>query len=169
MGTMFALATFLGLVVSAFVGMELLSYALHRWVFHGILWKIHVTHHTKRHGTFEANDAFSFFFTALAIVLLIVGLGDPLYSVAFPVGLGMTLYGLLYFFVHDMVTHKRFRPTSSRVDWIDLVRRAHLRHHQSIAKDGQEPFGLFLFRYGDFREPTKGKACPSKADGGTET
>ena len=146
---------FIGWTIAAFIGMELLSYALHRWVFHGPLWSVHVTHHTKRHSTFEANDLFAFFFTGLAIVLLIVGFWDlnPLYSTAFPIGLGMTIYGILYFIVHDLMTHKRFYPLAPTKGWMNSVRRAHLRHHQSAEKDGQEPFGLFLFPYSKFKDP----------------
>jgi beta-carotene 3-hydroxylase len=148
-----AWAIFTGWVVAAFIGMEIFSYVLHRWVFHGILWKIHLTHHTKRHGLFEANDFFSLFFTGLAIVLLAVGVFDPLGSPAFPLGLGMTIYGLLYFVVHDLMTHRRFFPMSAPAGWMDAVRRAHLAHHQSIDKEGREPFGLFLFPYRKYAEP----------------
>lgn len=153
-----ALATFVGWMLGAFVGMEILSYGLHRWVFHGILWKIHITHHTKRHGLLEANDFFSFFFTGLAIVLLAVGFFDPLGQPAFAIGSGMTLYGLLYFVVHDLMTHRRFFPMSAPAGWFDTVRRAHLAHHQSIDKLGREPFGLFLFPYHQFRAPARRRA-----------
>jgi beta-carotene 3-hydroxylase len=148
-----AWATFLAWVAAAFIGMEILSYILHRWIFHGILWKIHITHHTKRHGLFEANDLFSFFFTGLAIVLLVVGFFDPLGSPSFPLGLGMTIYGLLYFTIHDLMTHRRFFPLSVPTGWIEVVRRAHLAHHQSTDKEGQEPFGLFLFPYRKYVHP----------------
>lgn len=147
------LLTFVGWMTGAFVGMEVLSYVLHRWVFHGPLWKIHESHHVKRHGTFERNDAFSAFFTVVAIVLLIVGLPDPLHSVAFPVGLGMTAYGMLYFLIHDLVTHKRFLPIRAKARWIQVVRRAHLHHHQFSDKPGHEPFGLFLLPYGNYIKP----------------
>jgi beta-carotene 3-hydroxylase len=146
---------FVAWALAAFIGMELLSYILHRWVFHGILWKIHITHHTKRHGLFEANDFFSFFFTGLAILLLAIGVFDPFGHPAFAIGTGMTLYGILYFIIHDLMTHRRFWPLSPPVAWIDVIRRAHLAHHQSAEKQGREPFGLFLFPYQKFRMPAR--------------
>lgn len=146
---------FVAWMAAAFVGMELLSYALHRFVFHGILWKVHITHHTKRHGRFETNDLFSAFFTSLAIVLLAVGFFQPLAKPWFALGLGMTLYGMLYFVVHDLMTHRRFFPLSAPKGWFETVRRAHLAHHQSIDKVGQEPFGLFLFPYRAYQEPRR--------------
>jgi beta-carotene 3-hydroxylase len=151
---------FIAWSAGAFMGMELLSYLLHRWVFHGILWKIHITHHTRRTGLLEANDLFSFFFTGLAILLLVVGLSDPLGNPAFAIGTGMTIYGMLYFVVHDLMTHRRFFPMSPAMRWMAMVRRAHLAHHQSIEKKGREPFGLFLFPYEEFRKPRSKRGRP---------
>lgn len=153
--------SFLGWMVAGFVGLELLSYVLHRWIFHGLLWKIHITHHTKQHGPFEWNDLFSVFFTALTIGLLAWGFSDPVGSVAFPVGLGMTTYGVLYFLIHDLITHRRFWPMRAKTAWVDTVRRAHLAHHQSIEKVGREPFGLFLFPYGQFAKPRSKDSVPT--------
>ena len=39
----FAIFTILG-----FAAMEAFSYFIHRFLFHGILWHIHITHHTPR-------------------------------------------------------------------------------------------------------------------------
>ena len=45
------LVPFALLAAVAFVAMEVLAYVLHRWVFHGPLWRIHRTHHDPaRHG-----------------------------------------------------------------------------------------------------------------------
>ncbi|MBX9653355.1 sterol desaturase family protein [bacterium] len=160
-----AILIFVAWTVAAFVGMELLSYGLHRWIFHGFLWKIHVTHHTKQHTLLEANDLFAIFFTGLAFVLMLVGfLRDPLHSIEFPIGLGMTIYGMLYFIIHDLMTHRRFFPLKPFSGWMDVVRRAHLRHHQSAEKDGLEPYGLFLFPYSKFRHPPERRSASRKQD-----
>jgi beta-carotene 3-hydroxylase len=148
---------------AGFVGLELVSYVLHRWVFHGLLWRVHRTHHTARHGLFEWNDLFSVAFASAAIALLILGLGDPLGSIAFPTGLGITLYGLCYFVVHDLYTHKRYLPFSSENRVLQVLKRAHLRHHQSAEKPGREPFGLFLFAYGKFIQPPAKRNAPDAA------
>jgi beta-carotene 3-hydroxylase len=136
---------FVGWMFVGFWGLELLSYALHRWVFHGLLWRVHRTHHVARHGPFELNDLFSVFFAFASIGLLIAGLHDPFGSPAFGIGAGFTVYGVLYFLIHDLFTHRRYLPFQSRSPMLRLLKQAHLRHHHSAEKPGQEPFGLFLF------------------------
>ena len=143
---------FLGWIVIGFIGLEILSYALHRWVFHGLLWRIHRTHHGVRHGPFERNDLFSLAFSAASIVLLVRGLSDPIRSPEFGIGVGFTLYGVLYFIVHDLFTHRRYLTFRSRNFVLRFLKRAHLHHHRSQDKEGCEPFGLFLFRYREFAE-----------------
>lgn len=129
-------------VVAGFVGTEFFSYVLHRYFFHGPLWFIHKTHHLPRRGWFEFNDVFSIFFSCVAIVLM-VSADSILDSVAFPVGAGVTLYGLLYFVAHDAYTHKRLFGFDTNWSWLNHVRSAHRKHHRSIEKPGLEPFGLF--------------------------
>ena len=147
-----AVLQFFGWILAGFWGLELLSYALHRWVFHGMLWRIHRTHHVARHAPFELNDLFSVGFAAATIALLVVGLGDPLRSPAFGIGVGFTLYGALYFLIHDVFTHRRYLSFRSDNALLRRLKRAHLNHHHSSERLGQEPFGLFLFRYRDFPE-----------------
>lgn len=151
---------FLGWMLGAFVGMEIFSYGLHRWIFHGPLWKIHASHHQSKPGRLEPNDLFAVFFSIVAIILLVLGLSDPIHSMAFPVGLGMTAYGFSYFVIHDLMTHRRFVPLTTKIGWINAVRRAHLRHHQNAEKPGWEPFGLFLFPYSRFHSEEREESRP---------
>ncbi|MCO6512656.1 MAG: hypothetical protein J5I65_17880 [Aridibacter famidurans] len=141
----FALLTFLG-----FAGLEAFSYVVHRWLFHGVLWRIHKTHHFPRKGAFEVNDLFSVLFGSVSVALMVFA-EHPLWeSVAFPVGLGIAIYGVLYFIVHDLFTHRRFLPFASRNGALLSIRGAHQTHHQTVEKDGQEPFGLFVYNYRRF-------------------
>ena len=129
-------------------GMEVLSYVLHRWLLLGLLWRMHRTHHDPAHGHgdgFEWNDLFSGAFGVLAIALIWNGRADPLASTAFPVGVGISVYGLLYFLLHDLYAHGRLGPKKSKNPVAQAGKRAHGRHHQSLEKVGQEPYGLFLF------------------------
>ncbi|MCW9707849.1 sterol desaturase family protein [Fodinibius salsisoli] len=142
-----AILEFIGWVVCGFAGMEVISYLVHRFVFHGLLWEIHQTHHKPTHGAFELNDLFSLFFGAVSIYLMYRGMEAPVESMSFAIGLGIAIYGLLYFVIHDLFAHKRFMPFKSDSKIMRLIRYAHQRHHQSIDKEGQEPFGLFLFPY----------------------
>ena len=139
---------FLLLVAAAFAAMEVLSYVLHRWVLHGLLWRMHRSHHDPAHGHgdgLEWNDLFAAFWGALSVGLLWVGRADPLASVAFPLGVGIAVYGALYFVLHDLYAHGRLGAMRTKNPAAQSVKRAHGRHHQSLAKEGQEPYGLFLF------------------------
>ena len=136
---------FISLTILGFIGMEIFSYLVHRFLFHGILWKIHVSHHKPNHGFFEPNDIFSLLFALIAGGLMIFG-----NTSAFAVGLGITIYGVIYFITHDLFTHRRFLPFNSKNKMLRLIRAAHQRHHQTTEKIGFEPFGLFLFNFPKF-------------------
>ena len=143
-------------VVTSFAVMEVSSYILHRFFFHGVFWKVHKTHHEKSHSLFELNDLFSTAFSILAIVLMVIGAQDNLLeSVCFPIGLGITIYGFLYFIIHDLYTHKRFASFKSNNRILNIIKKAHNKHHQSIDKHGNEPYGLFLFDYELFSKKKK--------------
>ena len=134
--------------------MEVAAYVLHRYVFHGPLWGVHRTHHEPDHGhvpfasqtwRFETNDLFSVGFAAASMGMMWVGRESPAESTAFPLGLGVAVYGGLYFVLHDVYTHGRFASFRTKNPAAQAVKRAHGRHHQSLSKGGQEPYGLFLF------------------------
>lgn len=143
---------FTGFFILGLAGMEIVSYLVHRFIFHGVLWEIHRSHHESNHGLFEANDLFSLFFAGLSIFLIYRGISNPIRSANFAVGAGIAGYGLLYFVIHDLFAHKRFIPFKSDSKIMRLIRRAHQRHHQSIDKKGQEPYGLFLFPYDEYKD-----------------
>lgn len=141
---------FITLTILGFVGLEIFSYAVHRWLFHGVLWRVHRTHHIARKGNFELNDWFSGIFAAVSIFLIIFA-EKPLFdSISFPIGLGIAIYGAVYFVVHDIFTHRRFLPFNSPNKLLLTIRAAHQKHHQTAEKQGIEPFGLFIFDYAKF-------------------
>lgn len=146
------LLIFFAFVLGGFAGMEIISYLIHRYLFHGLLWEIHKTHHEAHHGLFELNDLFSLFFGAVSVGLIYYGSANPLQSPAFATGMGIAVYGILYFIIHDLFAHKRFLPFKSGSKIMRLIRRAHQNHHQSADKEGQEPYGLFLFPYDEYPE-----------------
>ena len=136
------------LVLAAFAVMEVASYVLHRWLLHGLLWRMHRSHHDPAHGHgdgFEWNDLFSLAFALASMALFWVGHEAPLESTAFPIGVGIAVYGVLYFVLHDLYAHGRLGRMKTRNPAAQSVKRAHGRHHQSLSKVGQEPYGLFLF------------------------
>ncbi len=143
---------FILLTIFGFLATELFSYFVHRFVFHGVLWRVHQTHHHARHGKIELNDIFSLIFAAISMSLMICAESPFAASSAFPFGLGIALYGLLYFIIHDIFTHRRFFSLNTKNKILLTVRAAHQRHHQSAEKDGLEPFGLFLFDFQRFKK-----------------
>jgi len=97
----------IALVLLAFVLMEPLTALTHRFVMHrfGMGW--HRSHHEPPKGALEANDLFPVVFSIATIGLLTVGVYVGGGDVLVPLGIGITLYGASYLFVHDLVIHRR--------------------------------------------------------------
>lgn len=153
-------------IFGGFAIMEIASYLLHRFLFHGFLWRIHRTHHESHTARFELNDLFSIGFALIAVYLIVSGIDEQWPKATAGIGIGITIYGILYFIIHDLFTHRRFLPFSSENKLLGMIRRAHQRHHQTTKKDGFEPYGLFLFPYSTFRSPFKRKrTSPSEKSG----
>ncbi len=126
----------------AFIGMEVVSLLMHRYLFHGPLWFIHKTHHAPGHRRWELNDVFSFFFASIAIGLMLDGIDT--FNWAFFTGCGISLYGLLYFILHDWFIHGRYQPFRSKNRWLLHLRKAHWIHHSQREKAPAKEFGLFF-------------------------
>lgn len=129
------------IVLVAFTGMEFVSYLAHRYVYHKILWVFHKSHHSPRTGPFELNDVFPLFFATVSIILMFTALGDPAGSDLFALSIGITLYGMTYFFVHDLYVHRRVKRLRLRIPFLLQIKKAHAIHH----REGGEPYGLLLF------------------------
>ncbi len=130
-------------ILAAVVFMEVFSWAIHKYIMHGVLWKIHKSHHVHTKGVFELNDVFTAFFGGSAIVLILLGL--PALDYRFWLGCGITLYGMLYFVLHDVLIHKRLkwfgRPKGK---FLRAITDAHRAHHSTKERDDAVSFGLFL-------------------------
>lgn len=113
--------------------MEPVTYAAHRWVMHGVGWVLHRSHHRRRRGSWEANDWFPVMFAGVTVAAMAAGVG----TLVVPVGIGVTLYGLAYAFVHDVYIHGRLGrlPVLAPLEWL---RDAHTIHHLY----GREPYGM---------------------------
>jgi beta-carotene 3-hydroxylase len=78
------------------------------------------------------------------------------------VGFGIALYGLAYFFVHDIIIHQRFKIfTKSTNVYILALRRAHKMHHKYIGKEYGESFGMLFIHPKYFAEARKLKGTSS--------
>ena len=97
------------IVIAAFIGMEGMAWLAHKYIMHGVLWKLHKDHHKKEsEGFIEHND---FFFLLFAIPGIAALFFDKLYdyNFLFWIGTGITLYGMAYFLIHDIFIHQRFK------------------------------------------------------------
>jgi beta-carotene 3-hydroxylase len=132
----------IALIVATVMCMELISWAMHKYLFHGPLWFIHKTHHQERHSFLELNDIFSIGFAALALWLMWIGHLSLNYL--FWIGTGISIYGTIYFIFHDWFIHNRFKAFKSNNRYLMAIRRAHKIHHKSMEKNPAEEFGLLV-------------------------
>jgi beta-carotene 3-hydroxylase len=85
-------------ITGAFMFMEFYAWFMHKYVMHGFLWVLHEDHHQYHESWLEKNDIFTLFFSSIAILLIYCG---TTYAMPFLLvgGIGVTLYGICYFFV----------------------------------------------------------------------
>lgn len=140
---------FLAAALATVVLMEPYSAWIHRAVWHGPLWFIHRTHHRERMedgsrpAPLVANDILSASHAPVAIACCAVGwlATGPAAWVAMGVGIGMTVYGVLYVVLHDGMVHGRLPVTGLlRHRIFDEMRQAHAIHHRTNAA----PYGFFV-------------------------
>ncbi|KAF7050826.1 hypothetical protein CFC21_059137 [Triticum aestivum] len=135
----------LALSVGAAVGMEFWARWAHRALWHASLWDMHESHHLPRDGPFELNDVFAIVNAVPAMALLAFGFFNRglVPGLCFGAGLGITLFGMAYMFVHDGLVHRRF-PVGpiENVPYFRRVAAAHQIHHMD--KFDSVPYGLFL-------------------------
>lgn len=145
------------LVACSFLGMEAVAWLTHKYVMHGFFWSLHKDHHHKEHaGFFERNDFFFLIFAFPGILLLYTGLNNGSTDYRFWLGLGITLYGIGYFLVHDVFIHQRFRFLRDTDNfYFRAVRRAHKMHHKHLGKEDGECFGMLFVPLKYFREAMK--------------
>lgn len=131
------------IVLGVFISMEGATWLIHRYIMHGFLWFLHRDHHDhSNEGKLERNDWFFFIFASPAIALLYLGVQQN-FSYWFFIGLGISLYGMAYFFVHDIFIHQRTKVfTKTNNPYLLAIRRAHKQHHKYLGKEDGECFGF---------------------------
>ena len=151
------------IVFGSIIGMEIFAWAIHKYVMHGLGWGWHKSHHTETSGIFEKNDLYAVVFSFIAAGCFIVGsMGS---SWLWYVGLGLTLYGILYAFVHDGLVHRRLPfPRKATGAYLKRLVQAHRIHHAAHTKDGCVSFG---FLWAEDVRVLKAKLKANMADRGT--
>lgn len=144
------------IVILSFVAMEAVAWSAHKYLMHGLMWKIHKDHHRKEvEGIFEKNDLFFLIFSIPGIIGLLIGVAFEPLRFCMSIGIGITLYGLAYFLVHDVFIHQRikwFRRTDH--PYFRAIRKAHKLHHKNQGKEHGRFFGMLWLRRKDYRKLT---------------
>ena len=131
------------IVLMTVVAMEITAALSHKYIMHGWGWGWHRSHHEPHSGWFEINDLYAVVFAVLAILLIYLGSRGvwPLQWI----GAGMTLYGLLYFIVHDGLVHQRWPfKYIPRRGYFKRLYMAHRMHHAVRGREDCVSFG-FLY------------------------
>lgn len=131
--------TGVAIVAAALCAMEGVSYLTHRFVMHGFGIGLHRSHHYTGEGGFELNDLYPLMFSSVAIAAFTVGTFASVRPLV-PVGIGITLYGVSYLFVHEIYIHRRLRLVNGRHRLLEWMKASHRIHHLY----GGEPFGMLL-------------------------
>lgn len=134
-------------VIGAYVGMEFIAWFTHKYLMHGPLWDWHEDHHQphQKTGFFEKNDRFFLVFAIPSAICYILGSVYVDYRFLFFIGIGISLYGLTYFLIHDVYIHQRFKWFRQlESPYSKAILRAHGAHHAVQTKEDCESFGLLI-------------------------
>jgi beta-carotene 3-hydroxylase len=135
---------YLFIALLTFCTMEGVTWLTHKYLMHGFLWYLHEDHHAPRKKLFEKNDSFFLIFAIPAWLCIMLGSMNQAWWIV-SIGAGITMYGLAYFMVHDVIIHQRFKWFSrSNNRYIKSIRLAHKMHHKHTGKEDGESFGLLL-------------------------
>lgn len=115
------------IITSTFLIMEPFTALSHRYIMHMFGWKWHKSHHDRIGQRFELNDLFPIVFSLLAIALFVIGMSHPIIR---DIAIGITVYGAVYFVVHEIVIHSRFLKLKNDNLIYRYWRFSHNVHHQ---------------------------------------
>lgn len=139
---------YLGIILITYIAMEFVAWFTHKFVMHGFLWSWHADHHLphyEKEGFFEKNDLFFIVFAIPSAASYMIGTFVPGMIWLLFVGIGISLYGLTYFLIHDVYIHKRFKWFKHLDNrYSRAILRAHGAHHAKTTKEDCESFGLLV-------------------------
>jgi beta-carotene 3-hydroxylase len=149
---------YIAIVIVTFCVMECVTWLTHKYIMHGLFWNLHEDHHNKTPHFFEKNDYFFVMFACISIGFFSIGSFIEGYEFLFYIGIGITLYGLAYFMVHDVFIHQRFKWFSRTNNvYFRALRKAHKVHHKHLNKQEGECFGMLFVPPRYFKEAWKSK------------
>jgi beta-carotene 3-hydroxylase len=129
------------LVTGTIIFMECFAAWSHEHIMHGWGWAWHKSHHEPHDESLEKNDLYGVVFAAFSIFLF--WFGARYFLPVWWMALGISIYGVLYFFVHDGLVHQRwpFKYVPRR-GYLKRVYQAHRMHHAVEGRDGCVSFGF---------------------------
>ncbi len=148
-----SIITYISITLITFLLMEAITWLTHKYVMHGFLWYLHEDHHQPKYKSlFEKNDLFFVIFAIPSSLLIIYGIRHQ-FNFLFFIGLGILLYGICYFIVHDVIIHQRFKWfKNTKWRYIQALRKGHKMHHKQTGKDADESFGMLWVPWKYFKE-----------------
>lgn len=138
-----------------FLVMEFNAWFLHKYVMHGFLWFLHKDHHQPTGKSYQLNDAFAIFFAVPSFLFILF---DSLYHKPLlgAIGFGIMAYGIVYFIVHEVIIHRRWKFFNVRNNWyIEALNVAHKKHHAFKDKHDGLNFGMLVVNPIYFKEAIK--------------
>ena len=140
------------LVLGTFCFMEFMAWFTHKYIMHGPLWVLHRDHHVHPPGWFEKNDAFFLIFAVPSWLCIMFGMMNG-NDFRVWIGVGIAVYGITYFLVHDVFIHQRFKwLRRSDHPYFRAIRKAHKVHHKHLGKEHGECFGMLVVPFRFWRE-----------------
>lgn len=148
------------ITIASILGMEFVAWFAHKYLMHGALWSWHEDHHKphEKDGFFEKNDRFFLVFAVPSFLCYLAGGLLPEYKALLFVGIGISIYGLIYFLIHDVYIHQRFswfRQLDTK--YSKAILRAHGAHHAKQTKEECESFGLLIVNLKYFKKRVKSR------------
>jgi beta-carotene 3-hydroxylase len=134
---------YIAVTLGTFLIMEAITWLTHKYIMHGFLWSLHKDHHQPKYqSVFEKNDAFFLIFAIPSILLMYFGTFPSINYLLF-IGIGILLYGIAYFLIHDILIHRRFKWFKNiKSKYLVGLRKAHKIHHKHLNKEFGECFGM---------------------------
>ena len=139
-------------MLATFFFMEFMAWATHKYVMHGFLWTLHKDNHEPHDNVFERNDSFFLIFAIPSWLCIMFGMMNG-NDFRLYIGIGIAIYGLAYFLVHDVFIHQRikwFRRSDNT--YLRAIRKAHKVHHKTTGKQHCESFGMLVVARKFFKE-----------------
>jgi len=137
----------IGIVLATTATMEFVAWFTHKYLMHGLLWSWHEDHHDpmQKHGFFEKNDRFFLVFAIPSAFCYMAGTFVEGWNFLLFIGIGISVYGMIYFLIHDVYIHRRFKWFSQLDNkYSRAILRAHGAHHAVKTKEDCESFGLLV-------------------------